>query len=37
MIPFFIGVVIHFIVPLEIILAVGPKIEEAYNSYKIEV
>lgn len=34
---FFAGVVIHFLIPLETILIVNTKIEEAYNSKKIQV
>lgn len=37
MVPFFIGVLIHFMVPLEIIISANPKLEETYNGYKIEV
>lgn len=37
MIPFFIGVLIHFLVPLQIIISANPKLEETYNGYKIEV
>ena len=37
MVPFLVGVLIHFLVPLQFIITSNPKIEEAYNSYKIEV
>ena len=36
-IPFLVGVVVHLLVPLEFILAGSPKIEESYNSFKIDV
>lgn len=35
MVPFFVGVLIHFIVPLQIIISANPKLEEIYNGYKI--
>lgn len=37
MIPFFAGVIVHFIVPLQMIVRTNPKLEETFNGYKIEV
>jgi hypothetical protein len=35
MIPFFIGVIVYFLVPLLIIVASNPKLEGTFNGYKI--
>ena len=35
--PLFFGIVIHFLVPLQIILVASPKIESAFNSYKLAI
>ena len=37
LVPFIIGAVIHFVVPIQFILTSNPKIEEVYNTYEIEI
>ena len=37
LIPFIVGVIIHFVIPLQFILTSNPKIEEVYNTYEIEI
>jgi ABC-type uncharacterized transport system permease subunit len=37
MVPFFIGALILFIVPIQVIITANPKLEDTYNGYKIEV
>ena len=32
LLPFMVGVIIHFMVPIQFILTSNPKIEEAYNT-----
>lgn len=33
LVPFIIGAIIHFVVPMQFILTSNPKIEEVYNTY----
>lgn len=37
LIPFMIGVGIHFLVPIEFVINANPRIEQAYNARKIEM
>lgn len=37
MLIFFLGVLIHFLIPLQFVVSGTRKIEETYNGYKIEV
>ena len=37
LIPFIIGVMIHFIIPIQFILTTNSKIQNIYNTYKIEI
>lgn len=37
LIPFMIGVILHFIIPIQFIMVSSPKIERTYNLFKTEI